>query len=267
MKLAASIVTYHTHPDELANALGALASNGVGKVFVVDNSRSAQTAGQCEDYDFVEYIPSENRGYGAGHNQGLRMSLESHTDYHLVMNSDIDFSPGTLGPLLEYLDRHPEVGAVQPRIVGADGELQYTVRMLPTPLDLIGRRFLPRRLLSRRNERYELRHIDHSRAFDVPYHQGSFMLLRTDALRTVGLFDERYFMYPEDIDLTRRIHREYLTMYCPDSTVVHRHRQASYHSWRMTWIHCINMMRYFNKWGWLFDSERKMINNKLKRGE
>lgn len=86
------------------------------------------------------------------------------------------------------------------------------------------------------------------------------MLLRTEAVLKARLFDERYFMYPEDIDLTRTIHRDYLTIFFPDVTVVHDHARESYHSWHMTWVHMVNMCRYFNKWGWLFDKERRVMN-------
>ena len=86
------------------------------------------------------------------------------------------------------------------------------------------------------------------------------MLLRCDTLREVGLFDERFFMYPEDIDLTRRIHAVAKTIFYPYVKVVHNHRRASYHSLRMTLIHIANMVRYFNKWGWFFDRARRRIN-------
>ncbi len=189
--------------------------------------------------------------------------LEAGTDYHLVLNSDVRFNPLSILPLIEYLDANPDVGAVQPRIEYPDGTLQYTVRLLPTPADVIFRRFLPRRLVADRINRYELRHIDHTRPFNVPYHQGSFMLLRTSALKDVGLFDERFFMYPEDIDLTRRIHEKYRTMYMPTATVVHDHRAASYHSPKMLAIHMVNMIRYFNKWGWISDRQRRRFNRPL----
>ena len=91
------------------------------------------------------------------------------------------------------------------------------------------------------------------------------MLTRVRALNDVGLFDERFFMYPEDIDLTRRINRHYTTMYVPSVNVVHDHRAASYKNHRMMWIHSANMIRYFNKWGWIWDSERREINKKLRR--
>ncbi|MCM1348120.1 MAG: glycosyltransferase family 2 protein [Firmicutes bacterium] len=266
MKLTASIVAFHTSDEELETALRSLFANGVERVYVIDNSSSIATRSLCENFPAVSYTASANVGYGAGHNQALRMAMEAGAKYNIVMNSDVEFDAGTLQPLVDFMDSHPDVGALQPRIVDGDGRLQYTVKMLPTPLDLIGRRFLPEALIRKRNHRYELRHIDHDQAFDAPYHQGSFMMLRMDALAKTGLFDERFFMYPEDIDLTRRIHQHYRTMYVPLATVIHRHRRSSYHSLKMLWIHCINMVRYFNKWGWWNDSERKKINRKLLHG-
>ncbi len=89
------------------------------------------------------------------------------------------------------------------------------------------------------------------------------MFLRCSAINKVGLFDERFFMYPEDIDLTRRIHRHFRTVSFPDVTVIHDHRAQSYHDPRLLRIHIVNMIRYFNKWGWLFDSERRRFNSPL----
>ena len=83
------------------------------------------------------------------------------------------------------------------------------------------------------------------------------------ALKEVGLFDERFFMYPEDIDLTRRLHQRYQTLFYPEVSITHNHQKASYHSMRMLWIHCINMIRYFNKWGWIWDKERERINERV----
>jgi GT2 family glycosyltransferase len=89
------------------------------------------------------------------------------------------------------------------------------------------------------------------------------MFLRTEAVLEAHLFDERYFMYPEDIDLTRTIHRNWLTIYYPAVTIVHNHAKGSYHSFHLLWIHIVNMCRYFNKWGWFFDPERKEYNRRL----
>lgn len=89
------------------------------------------------------------------------------------------------------------------------------------------------------------------------------MFFRVSALVKTGLFDERFFMYPEDIDLTRRMHELFPTIYWPDVSVVHAHRASSYHSVKMLRIHAINMIRYFNKWGWFHDPSRKRFNTKI----
>ncbi|MCM1292157.1 MAG: glycosyltransferase family 2 protein [Bacteroides sp.] len=264
----ASIVVFHTDVRELERVLGSLAGGCVEAVYVVDNSHEQSMRLFCEEYvrrtGFdVRYLSSENAGYGAGHNIAIRRSMEAGAKYHIVMNSDVEFRPEDLQKLVDYMESNDNVGAVQPKIVNPDGSLQYTVRMLPTPLDMILRRFTPSWVMPMRRKKYELRHLDHDREFDVAYHQGSLMFLRVKALVDVGLFDERFFMYPEDIDLTRRIHRNYLTMYYPAMTVVHDHRASSYHNYRMMWVHIVNMIRYFNKWGWFFDPERRRINRGL----
>lgn len=263
MKLTASIVAFHTSPDELTSALDALGREGVLRTFVVDNSQSDYIARICAQHSSVNYIPSENIGYGAGHNKALRKALELGVDYHLVMNSDVTIPPGTLKTLAAIMDSDPDVGMIQPRIVNPEGQLQFTARMLPTPFDLIGRRFIPGFSRLRRNYHYELQYLDHSKPFEAPYFQGSFMFLRMDAIKAVGMFDERFFLYPEDIDLSRRIAAKFKALYTPQCTITHWHRRSSYHSFRIMVTHCLNMVKYFNKWGWLCDSERRRINRKL----
>ncbi len=250
MKLTASIVTYRTSPDEVSCVLELLERSCAERVYVVDNARDDCIKQLCSVSGKTVYIPSDNMGYGAGHNQALRRAMAEGSEFHLVMNSDISFDSLSLDILISYMEANPHAGCVQPRIVNTRGELQYTVRRLPTPIDLIGRRFLPRFMLRGRLDNHEMRSVDHGSEFNAPFHQGSFMFLRMSVLKEVGLFDERFFLYGEDIDLTRRIHERYLTMYVPFMTVVHRHRRASYHSLPMLAIHCVSMIRYFNKWGW-----------------
>ena len=115
--------------------------------------------------------------------------------------------------------------------------------------------------MAKRNYKYELRDKDLERPVNAPYLSGCFMFLRTKSAVESGLFDERYFMYPEDIDLTRSIHRNWLTLYYPEWTIVHAHAQASYKNRHMLWVHIQNICRYFNKYGWFFDAERQTFNN------
>lgn len=262
-RLSVSIVTYNTDLHELERCLQSLDSPIVGNISIIDNSNQEYIAHYCKSIKKVTYIPNENIGYGAGHNIGIRYSLNQNIDYHLVLNSDVRFEPQVLETLIEYMDKNTDVGQIQPKITYPGGELQYTVRMLPTPRDLILRRFLPKSIVDKNDYRYLLKFADHNKIMNIAYHQGSFMLFRTSAIRKIGLFDERFFMYPEDIDITRRMHRHFKTIYFPEVSIIHDHRAASYKNGRMLRIHIINMIRYFNKWGWIFDKERRQFNRQI----
>ncbi|MBO7597279.1 MAG: glycosyltransferase family 2 protein [Bacteroidales bacterium] len=259
--LSISIVTYNTSTDELAKCLSSLASPIVKIIYIVDNSNQQYLNDFCKRYDNVIYIGSENVGYGAGHNKALRKALEDkELKYHLVLNSDVYFEPSILDKIANYMDSNDDVAQIQPYVTFPNGELQYTVRLLPTPANLIFRRFMPKSMVKKMDNRYTLAFWNHKTTANIAYHQGSFMFFRLSAFEKVGLFDERYFMYPEDIDITRRMHQHYRTLYWPDVSIVHAHRAESYKSKKMLKIHIVNMIKYFNKWGWIFDSERKKVN-------
>lgn len=259
-----SILVHGTSPDELRKALGCVAASSVvNTVWVIDNSDDDSLKRVAEEFGTV-YRHVENRGFGAGHNVAIRESLAQGMKYHLVMNADVCWEGDVLSALQSYMDANPDVGIVMPKVRYPDGDLQYACRMLPTPYDLFAKRFLPRCFTRRRMERYLLADADHDRPFNVPYLLGSFLFFRSDALRQEGLFDERFFMYPEDIDITRRIHRAWRTMFWPGVTIVHAHAAASRQNLRMFRIHLTNMFRYFNKWGWFVDPERRRFNRLLR---
>lgn len=261
--ITVSIVTYKTDLVELSKCLQSLLSVLISKIYIVDNSNERYIEDFCSHYTNVEYIGSENQGYGAGHNQALRKVLNSSATYHLVLNSDVYFEPVVLERLAEYMDSNKGVAQVQPNITYPDGRMQYTCRLLPTPINLIFRRFLPKKMMSEMNNRYLLKFNDHAQTINISSHQGSFMFFRTECFNNVGLFDERFFMYLEDIDITRRMHKYYQTIFWPEVTIVHAHRAASYKSKKMLIIHIRNAIKYFNKWGWIFDNERKLWNRNL----
>ena len=261
--ITVSIVTYKTDKEELQKCFDSLRSEIVRKIYVVDNSRQEYLEKFCKKFENVEYIPSENVGYGTAHNIAIRKAINSGSKYHLVLNSDVYFEPSNLEKIAAYVDSNADVAMVQPNVVYPNGEMQYTCRLLPTPVNLIFRRFLPKKMVEGMNYKYMLKKFDHKTELNVPYHQGSFMFFRVKCFEKVGLFDERFFMYPEDIDITRRMHQHFRTMFWPGVTVVHAHRAASYKSKKMLKIHMWNMIKYFTKWGWLFDKERKVWNKQL----
>ncbi len=260
--ISVSLVTYLTPEDEFRSCLSALASAKVGRIYVVDNASEKRISDICAEYGKVDYIANENTGYGAAHNLAIRRSMAEGYAYNLVLNTDVVFDPSLIDKMVDYADKHPETGMMHPRMLYPDGRVQYTCRRLPTPANVFFRRFFPpvARILDRK---YLLQAELGDKPVNVPYIQGSFMLLRHEALKDVGLFDERFFMYAEDIDLSRRMHGRWRTVYYPDVTAIHAHRAASYHSWRMLRVHIVNMCRYFNKWGWLIDGERRRMNRKI----
>ena len=89
------------------------------------------------------------------------------------------------------------------------------------------------------------------------------MFLRTSTLHEVGLFDERYFMYAEDFDLTRRIHRKFKTLFFPSVAIYHKFSRGSHRSIRLFLAHTFSMVKYFNKFGWFYDSERRAFNKQI----
>ena len=258
----ASIVLYNHSVKEIAPLVDILHQSGVvNEVFLVDNSEKPQEA--FSQLNAVYIYNGKNLGYGAAHNIAFRRTIEQAIPYHLVVNPDIIFQPEILSKLESYMNSHKEVGQLMPKVFYPDGKIQYLCKLLPKPSDLLLRRFLPKSWTKKKRERFEMRDFGYDKVMDVPYLSGSFMFLRTEALEKCGLFDERFFMYPEDIDLTRRIHREYRTIFYPEVSIIHHHAQDSYKSKKMLWVHMKNMAKYFNKWGWIGDKERKKINKEI----
>lgn len=264
LKIAASIVTYNTDKDELARCIASLLHDRVGRIYICDNSPGDSLREICGLSEKLRYMHNPaNPGYGSAHNAAIRASLREGYAYHLVINSDVYFEPGVMPELASVMEKDREVVQITPNVVYPDGRTQYACRLLPTPADLIMRRFFPFLLPKKRKSRYLLEFFNRKRCADVPYHMGCFMFFRSSAFEKAGMFDERFFMYPEDIDITRRMHRIGKTLFWPGATIVHAHRAESYRSIRMLCIHSVNMIRYFNKWGWSRDGERKEFNRRV----
>lgn len=258
--ITASVVAYHHSYSEIGKVLDCLLKSPVAKIYVVDNSSNDALRLLERISGRIRYIHSANIGYGGAHNIAMREAVEAGADYHVIVNPDIWFGEGVIEILAAYMDRHPDAGLVAPKTVYPDGETQYLCKLLPTPFDLILRRFLPAGFFKANRERFELRFTGYDREMNVPFLSGCFMFLRIGTLKETGLFDERYFMYAEDIDFSRRIHRITRTVYCPNAVVVHAHEAASRKNGKMLLIHIGSLVKYFNKWGWIIDRERRRAN-------
>ena len=264
--ISASLVLYNNNPKIFEPAITSFlkgCENGI--IWISDNSPK-QLENPIFSCDRVRYFKNEeNLGFGAGHNQALkRIRLDS--DLHLILNPDVEFSTDVLPELIRLMDADDRIGAVMPRIIYPDGSPQHLAKLLPTPLDLFFRRFIPFNSIKNFiNRRYELRDLDISQPIEVPAISGCFLLARTSVLQRIGGFDERYFMYMEDFDLVRRIAKSHKILFAPQVEVVHHYAQGSYFKKTLLLYHIKSAIKYFNKWGWVFDATRKHSNQRALR--
>jgi hypothetical protein len=267
--IAVSLVLFKTDSIQLNRCLNSINDSMISSsIFIIDNSPTDSLKSTLPTSVRYLHNPS-NPGYGASHNIAILESIKNHFKYHLVLNADVYFDfedqNDVLLKLYEYMELNPKVGHVMPMVLNPDASIQKLCKLIPSPLDLAARVLGRLGLNLKKIINIELPEAVYQKKCFVPYLSGCFMFLRVDTLKDVGLFDERFFMYPEDIDLTRRLAVKHDTIFFPDVHVYHEHGGASHKSIRMFLIHLLNMVRYFNKWGWFYDPIRTNLNKKALR--
>ena len=265
----ACIVTYNTEQEELNRILNCFKKIKLKfKLWISDNSEKDILRNFIENFsdDRIKYIfNNSNKGFGAGHNIVLQKLIEENekSEFHLMINADVFFEENTIEKIIAYMRKNSDIGQIGPKIYESNGEINKSCKLLPTPLNLIFRRFFPIKSIAEKMDyNYEMKWYDYKSTIEVPILSGCFIFIRTDILKDIGVFDERYFMYMEDYDLCRRIGKKYKVVIYPEVKIIHEHEKASYKSRKMMIIHIKSAIKYFNKWGWIFDKERKIKNRK-----
>lgn len=266
--ISASIVLFKTSKKDIDTVIASYRPGTERKLYIIDNSPYVTEYCKCMESEDIIYVWNErNMGYGFAHNIGIRKAIDIGAKYHIVLNPDIQFEPEVLDELAEYMEGHEDTVYILPKVVYPDGELQYLCKLLPTPLDLFFRRFLPPiRPIKKMNDRYILKDSGYSRIMNPPCLSGCFMFMRVSTIKSHNLkFDEQFFMYCEDFDFIRRLHRIGKTIYYPEVSIVHAHVRESYRNAKMLGVHIVSACRYFNKYGWFWDKERHEMNKKILR--
>jgi len=239
------IVSYNTR-GLLRDALQSVyASRGPFsfEVCVVDNaSPDGSAAMVAEEFPQVKLVANDqNVGYPAANNQGLRAlgfdaPAVTAPDFALLLNPDTVVPPDGLANMLDFMAEHPDAGAAGPKLLLLDGSLDLACRRsLPSPEVSFYRLTGLSRLFPhhRRFARYNLTYLDPDEVAEVGSVVGAFMLVRGEVIDQVGLLDETFFMYGEDLDWAQRIHQAGWTIYYnPAVEVLHVKRAASRHSAR-----------------------------------
>lgn len=226
MKLSVIIVNYNVKyflEQCLLSVRKALAGLQ-GEVFVVDNN-SVDSSAEMVREKFPEVVlleNSENVGFARANNMAIR---RSKGEYVLLLNPDTVVEDDTFEKIIGFMDSQPQAGALGVKMVDGKGRfLPESKRGLPTPSVAFYKIFGLSRLFpgSRRFGRYHLGYLDRDQIHEVEILSGAFMLIRREALDKVGLLDEAFFMYGEDIDLSYRIIKAgYKNVYFPHTRIIH----------------------------------------------
>lgn len=260
--ITASLVLYKSKPQEVESVLDCVEKSVISNIFVIDNSPTDDLKGVVANHSSkATYLFGQgNIGYGEGNNIGIRRAIEIDSVYHVVLNPDIFFEPHVVENLRQYADRHSDIGLILPKVIYPNGDLQRLCKLLPTPMDIFGRRFFPEEMMKKRNNRFEMHQMGYDKTWNCPILSGCFMFMRVSDLKKAGGFDNRFFMYFEDFDLMRRLHKICKTVYFPNETIVHSHAAGHHTNKRLLKESIKSAIKYFNKWGWVFDKERRNIN-------
>ena len=249
-----SIVNWNTR-DELRECLKSVLAQDGSVTFEANVVDNASTDGSAEMVrsEFADRVNltenATNSGFAAAQNVSIR---QSRGRYVFLTNPDCRLlGEDVLRKMVEFMDASPDIGMLGPRIVNPDGSLQYSARRFPTMLaagfrhTLLGRLFPNNRFV----RRYMMTDWAHDRIADVDWLSGSALMARKAAIDEIGLLDERFYMYVEDVDWCKRAHLAgWRVVYFPDVTVSHRIGAASdQNAVEMIREHHRSMLRYFLK--------------------
>lgn len=243
--LSIAIVAYNDEED-VRNAVESVLRETPSflskEIFVIDNSTVENNIGSIEGITYIK--TGENLGFGKGHNQVLD-KLDSR--YHAIVNPDVILTEDAFTPLLKFMDDTDCVMAV-PRMTDEAGNLLQVYRRDLTPFDMFIRMFIKGGFKKRRAY-HTMQDMDYTKPFEVPFAQGSFLVIKTEVFKKLKGFDERFFLYMEDADLCKRVREEGKLLYCPYATVIHKWEKGSHKNRKLFKLHVQSMLKYFKKWG------------------
>lgn len=225
-KISIIIVNYNVEYflEQCLNSVRTALKGISGEVFVVDNNSIDQSVEMVRtkfpDYHLI--ANKDNRGFSKANNQAIEISKG---EYILLLNPDTVVEEDTFRKIIDFMDSHPDAGGLGVRMLDGKGKfLPESKRGLPTPAVAFYKIFGLSRLFpkSKKFGQYHLGHLSEFETNEIEILSGAFMLMRKKALDEVGLLDEAFFMYGEDIDLSYRIIKGgYKNYYFPETRIIH----------------------------------------------
>jgi len=214
------------------------------RIVVVDNASTDRSREVLSGHPEVQVVwNTTNSGFGKGANQGFALC---ETPYILLLNADVEMLAGSMNRLQKFLEENPTAGVVAPQLMFPNGTIQRSCRSFPTlPKIFLYLSFLDRLFPTG----YRLSKTMHERKGEVDQPMGAALLLRKKALDEVGPFDERFFMYMEDVDLLERIKSAgYKVFLLPEARMIHYAGGSSNQEWERSQENYLqSVIRYFSK--------------------
>lgn len=226
MKLSIIIVNYNVKYflEQCLHSVLKACREVDAEILVVDNNSVDGSVQMIrKKFPEVHLIENkENKGFSQANNQAIRKSLG---EYILLLNPDTLVEDDTLTKIVQYMDQHPEAGGLGVKMLDGKGKfLPESKRGLPTPSVAFFKIFGFSRLFPKSHifGKYHLGYLDKDQIHEIDILAGAFMLLKKKVLDKIGLLDEEFFMYGEDIDLSYRITQAgYKNIYFPDARIIH----------------------------------------------
>ena len=249
--LSACVVLYHCG-EEVTEALRCVEQSNIEvAVYLSDNSPEEMTADHLQwTFPGVTILPQQgNIGFGRANNAVLPY-LQSK--YHLIMNPDVTFDPGLLSRMVAYMEAHPNIAILTPRVLNEDGTEQFLPKKRISVHYLLSGLLEPLGGIFRRwREEFTMADMDIRGPIPVEFATGCFLLIRTAVFQRLNGFDPRCFLYQEDSDLARRVLSQNLgsIVYHPDMVITHRWARENTRTLKGRMRQIRSVFKYFWKWG------------------
>lgn len=258
-KISISIVVYNNHKNELEKFFKLIGKiNKIKyKIFIIDNGENFLV--KIPDNINYFYIKSKNVGFAAGHNKIIN---KIKSDYHIICNTDLSFDPNIFKKIINFMDNNKKCHLMGPKIIDRNYKYFGNQKLLPTCKDIFMRKFFKRNYLKKIGD-LEKKFFNLRKPIQALNLSGCFMVFRTKTFMKLNGFDERFFLYFDDLDISRRMLRKNLQLiYNPKILIKHTARSDHRRHLKIMIISLISCFKYFYKWGF-FSKDIEIHNEKF----
>ncbi|KAF0334031.1 glycosyltransferase family 2 protein [Pediococcus acidilactici] len=257
VKISASIVLYNNDVEEVKKLINNFfkVTEDIEEVnlFLVNNSPSNVKLSDFildisdKNNHIFAIVPKKNRGFGTGHNLVVN---KINSDFHFILNPDITIGgKSEVNAMIHFMENNENYGLLSPLIKYPDGSIQHLLKRESTLLDM-ALRFVGGPFFKKRKQYFVNLPDGYSKIHHAENVPGSFMMFRTSILKKINGFDEKYFLYMEDSDITKKVNEISDVVFFPDAVVYHEWQRQNRKSIKGVNQMLRSMCIYFNKWGW-----------------